>query len=324
MSLVFHVIPPIWGKMFLFIFFIMGGLMRISRLLCVLLAATFLLGSGSDAFAKLGKGKSMGSRSSRTYDRPMERTVTPPPPASVAPAPVPLAAPQTSGFFQSHPFMSGFMGGMVGMGIGSMLFDHPAYASFDAAPGAGILGLLLQLALVGGLVWWVIRLFRGQTAGVVRAVPVSTLAASGVRPLARTAKEFEPSDGDKQMFAQILMEAQRAWSHADIGALKQIATPEMVSYLADDLAADSSQGVQNIIEDVQLLNGDIIESWSEGGRQFVTAVLTFAAKDYTLRLDNRAVIEGNPVAPTQNVEAWTFVRVGSGRWLLSAVERQHS
>ena len=309
----------------------MGVLMRISRFVCVLLAATLVLASGSDAFAKMGKGQSLGSRSSRTYDRPMERTVTPPPApvAPIAPAPVipmapPIAAPRSPGFFQSHPFMSGFMGGMVGMGIGSMLFNHPAYASYDAAPGAGLLGLLLQLALVGGLIWWVIRLFRGQAAGAARTVPTPTLVASGSRPLARIAKEFEPSDGDKQVFAQILQEAQLAWSRADISALKQIATPEMVSYLADDLAADSSQGVQNIISDVQLLNGEIIESWSEGGRQFVTAVLTYSAKDYTLRLDNSAVIEGNPTMPVQNIEAWTFVRVGSGRWLLSAVERQNS
>ena len=300
--------------------------MPFSRWVSVILAAAMLLGGGGDAFAKLGKGNSLGSRSSRTADRPIERTVTPPPAAApVAPAPItsPVMAPQPSmGFFQSHPFMSGFMGGMVGMGIGSMLFGHSAFASFDASPGAGILGLLLQLALVGGLIWWMLRMFKGRASPLGRVMAMPSHGIPATAPMARVAKEFEPSDADKQVFAQILMEAQRAWTAGDIGALKQIATPEMVSYLADDLAADSSQGVRNVVEDVQLLKGDVIEAWSEGARQFVTAVLTFSARDYTVRLDNGAVVEGNPHQPIQNIEAWTFLRVGPGRWLLSAVERQ--
>ena len=297
--------------------------MRTSRVVCVVLAALMVIGSGSEGFAKMGK-TSMGSRASRTYDRPIERSVTPPPmtappmAAPVRPAPMPMA-PQSTGFFQSHPFMSGFMGGMVGAGIGSMLFGHPSYASYDDAPGAGLLGLLLQLALVGGLIWWMLRLFRGGRN------PVAQLVAMPQAPqtVARVAKEFEPSDADKQIFGQILVEAQRAWTMGDIGALKQIATPEMVSYLADDLAADSSQGLRNVIEGVQLQRGDVIEAWSENNRQFATAVLTFAAKDYTVRLDTGSVVEGDPGKPVQNVEAWTFVRVPNGRWVLSAVERQN-
>ena len=301
--------------------------MRTSRVICVVLAAVMVMVGGSDAFAKLGKGKSMGSRASRTADRPIERTVIPPAPPVAQPvvpqiAPPPMLAPQPMGFAQRNPFMSGFMGGMVGMGIGSLLFGHPAYASYDASPGAGILGLLLQLALIGGLIWWGMRFFRGQSGGSGQVVDMPyQQSAAAPHPVPRIAKEFEPTDADKQVFGQILIEAQRAWTAGDISALKQIATPEMVSYLADDLAADSSQGVRNVIEDVRLLSGDVTESWTENGRQFVTAVLTFANKDYTVRMDNGAVVEGNPQMPVQNQEAWTFVRVGNGRWLLSAVER---
>jgi len=308
--------------------------MRSSRVWVVVLAALVLMVTGSDAFAKMGKGSSFGSRSTRTYDRPIERTVVPPAapvaPPLAAPAPVPSYAPspglmpQSGGsFFQRHPFASGFMGGLVGAGIGSMLFGHSAYA-MDASPEGGILGLVVQLALVGGLVWLAFRLFRGglgaNAQGRVIDVPYQTVTGTP-RAVARVEKEFEPTDTDKQMFAQILIEAQRAWTASDIGALKQIATPEVVSYLADDMAADSSKGVRNVIEDVRLLKGDIIESWTEGNRQFVTAAMTFTNKDYTLRLDNGGLVEGNPNSLVENTEAWTFMRVGNGRWLLSAVER---
>ena len=307
--------------------------MRSFRFPVFFLAALLLSVSGGDAFAKMGKGSSYGSRSTRTYDRPMERTVTPPP-APIQPtapmaapvpsyAPAPAMAPQPMGFFQRHPFASGFMGGLVGAGIGSMLFGHSAYASMDAAPGAGMLGLLVQLAMVGGLIWLMLRLFRGGASaqGRVIDVPLQQTIAGTPRAVARIEKEFEPSDADKQAFGQILIEAQRAWTMGDIGALKQIATPEVVSYLADDMAADSSRGVRNVIEDVRLLRGDVVESWTEGNRQFVTAAMTFANKDYTVRLDNGSVVEGDASHPVENTEGWTFVRVNGGRWLLSAVER---
>ncbi len=306
--------------------------MRVSRFVVIALAVLMVVGSSADAFAKMGKGSSFGSRASRTADRPIERTVTPPPasaplaPPVVAPAPSYAPSPaygQSPGFFQRNPFMSGFMGGLVGVGIGSMLFGHSAYA-MDASPGGGILGLLVQLALVGGLIWLLVRMFRGSGSvgglsggnRVLQAIP-----AGAPRTVARIAKEFEPSDADKQVFAQIMQESQRAWTNGDIGMLKQIATPEVVSYLADDMAADSSQGVRNVIEDVQLLRGEVVEAWTEGNRQFVTAAMTFAARDYKVRLDNGQVVEGNPNQPVQSNEAWTFVRVGGGRWLLSAVER---
>ena len=261
----------------------------------------------------------------------MERTVAPPPVAAPAavphyapPPPVmapPVMAPRPAGFFGNHPFLAGMMGGVVGAGLGSMLFGHEAMAAGEGAGGAGMLGTLLQLALLGGLIWWVLRLFRGSPA--VSSEPV--MMPQGMvspRPVAKLAKEFEPADADKQVFGQILLEIQRAWSNGDIAAIKQLATPEMVSYLADDLAADSNRGVRNVVDNVQLVKGEVTEAWVEADRQYVTAVMTFASHDYTVRMDNGTVVEGNPQQATENVEAWTFVRFSNGRWLLSAVERE--
>src|SRR5256885_11467171 len=66
------------------------------------------------------------------------------------PAPAPAAPVAGGGFFQRHPFMTGLMGGFIGAGLAGMLFGHSAMAA-DASPTGSMLGLLLQLALIGGL-----------------------------------------------------------------------------------------------------------------------------------------------------------------------------
>src|SRR5256885_8325072 len=74
------------------------------------------------------------------------------------PRPAPAAPIAGGGFFQRHPFMAGLMGGFVGAGLASMLFGHSAMAA-DASPTGSMLGLLLQLALIGGLGYLAYRLF---------------------------------------------------------------------------------------------------------------------------------------------------------------------
>src|SRR5258708_13045441 len=106
-----------------------------------------------------GAGSSMGSRGSRTYDNnggaPMQRSVTPTPAPSqpqFAPRPGPLAPAYGGGFMQQHPFMSGLMGGFIGAGLAGMLFGHSAYAADGGGGFGSMLGLLLQFAVIGGLI----------------------------------------------------------------------------------------------------------------------------------------------------------------------------
>lgn len=304
---------------------------RLTVLLTVLLIALSL--PLAEASAKIGRS-SMGSRGSRTYDRPVERSLTPPPapvqPQIAAPSPVYPAAPQPLGFAQRNPMLSGFMGGLLGAGIGSMLFGHPAYASYDAAPGAGIFGVLVQLAIIGGLGWLAFRLFRGAApqggyGGATRArgpvdVPYQVLTPTAL-PKGRIDKEFEPSDQDKSEFGRILIQAQQAWTNGDLAGLSRLATPEMVSWLSQDLTDYASRGQRNVIEDVHLARGEITESWREGNKEYATAALTYTARDHTVDLRSGQVVDGDPSRPAQSTEGWTFVRAPGGAWLVSAIER---
>ncbi|HTH16480.1 MAG TPA: TIM44-like domain-containing protein [Magnetospirillum sp.] len=337
------------------------------KILAIALTLLVALSMGADAWAKAGKGSSLGSRGSRTYDRPIERSITPPPATSAPQRPgveqAPLSQPQQPmynpgavrqptpmapqpqaqpGFFQRNPMMAGMLGGLVGAGIGSMLFGHsPALAAASsAAPGASFLGLVLQLALIGGLAWLAFRFFRRRSqpqADSYRAEPQrydepvttyhrtieSVPAAGGFdRPqLRRVEKEFELSPADQEAFTQVILGVQKAWSEGNPVALRQFATPEVVGWMGEDLSRDQSKGVRNVVEDVQLLKGDVTESWRDAQLEYATAVISFSAKDYMVRLDNGQVVEGDSQHPVETTEAWTFARSPGGRWLLSAIEQ---
>lgn len=321
---------------------------------------------------------------------PSPRVATPPPPPSAAPRPgnveaqplspglqpglqqpamrapamagaagmaAPAAAAQP-GFFQRNPFMAGMAGGLVGAGIGSMLFGHsPALAAAsDAAPGASILGLLIQIAVIGGLVWLAFKLFRGRApagpnpyAAAPRASLNPYAAAprasdnpyaaprspveprfeaplSPVPPVAaapqRVQREFEPTEADQNDFTNILLGVQQSWSAADPAALRAWATPEMVTFLAQDLGQNTAEGLVNRVEQITLREGDVVESWREDKSQYVTARLVFDCLDYMVRTDTGALVSGSRTNPVTHAELWTFVRpTTGGSWLLSAIQQ---
>ncbi len=103
--------------------------------------------------------------------------------------------------------------------------------------------------------------------------------------------------------------------------LRQHATPEMVSYLADDLAQNTSNGVVNRCSDVKLLQGDLAESWREGDAEYATVAMRYSLKDTYVDRASGRVVEGDPAHPVEVTELWTFRRSHGGAWLLSAIQQ---
>lgn len=105
----------------------------------------------------------MGSRGSHTYEatqgtRPIEKSVTPAPTASAGTYNS-TAMPQSAGFFQSHPFLSGLAGGVAGSLLGHMLFGGMG--------GGGIFGGILSAVvwmILLGLVFGAIGLILSRRA----------------------------------------------------------------------------------------------------------------------------------------------------------------
>ena len=290
---------------------------------------------------------SMGSRGSRTFDSvggaaPIQRSVTPQGSSSYGSSPGAWNTAPGYGYggsYGSGGFMRGIVGGLLGASIASMLFGGgPAYA-YGGGYGYHYsffhtFLVLLLLFFVGRFIWR--RVMRGGMFGGGMLGSMSYRAAAnmgmgaptgGYQPMPRTAQgAITLSQPDFDAFGQILQQVQAAWSHGDIDRLRRTTTPEMLSYFSEMLSNNASQGVANRIENVALLEGRPLESWTENGVAYATAQLRWTALDYTHRIDRGPgaagwLVEGSNTQPVEQQEIWTFRRIAGGRWLLSAIQQ---
>jgi predicted lipid-binding transport protein (Tim44 family) len=283
-----------------------------------------------------GRSSSMGSRGLRTYEnngaQPLSRSATPAPGTQRQPGLAPgMPSPTYGGagsFFQRHPFLTGLAGGL----LGSWLFGHSGFAAEGGGAAAGsMMGMLLQLLIIGLLIWFAVRLFRGRAfsagwRGGGPALPPRSAGAAAA-PLRRDrGRDINLGDGDLQAFQALHAAVQEAWSAADLARLRRLMTPEMLSYFSEELTRSTSRGVQNIVADVELVKGELSESWEEGDLQYATAYMKWRAHDYEVRLgrapgDPDWLAGGDPRTPVEAEELWTFVRRRGSQWLLSAIQQ---
>jgi predicted lipid-binding transport protein (Tim44 family) len=221
------------------------------------------------------------------------------------------------GIFARHPFLTGLFGGW----LGSMLFR-------GMGPFGYVFGGFFHLLILGLLIWLLFRWFSGSLAaraGPGRVMPRS--AGAAVAPMAQyRGVDTTVNDADLNDFQAIHAAVQEAWGRGDLARLRSLMTPEMLGYFSEELTKNTSQGVQNVVSNVRLIKGDVTEAWDEGGLEYATAHLQWTANDFTVRLGTApgmpdAVISGDPRAPVEQEEVWTFARQRGGRWLLSAIQQ---
>ncbi len=263
---------------------------RTNLLTAAVLAAALAVAPGL-AFARAGGGASMGSRGSMTYSAPRSTTTAPGSAAPMERSLSPQSAPSTTpgfgaaqpGFAGRSPFMSGLFGGLLGAGIGGLLFGGGLFHGISGF--GGFLGFLLQMFLVVLLVRFLFRMFARSRQPAFAGPGILNRSAQpgyGGGPTAGGAPATAPvaiSPADYQAFEQLLQQVQAAWSAQDLRSLQAIATPEMVSYFAEQLADQTSRGVRNTVTDVRLEQGDLAEAWSEGGRDYATVAMRFSMID---------------------------------------------
>jgi predicted lipid-binding transport protein (Tim44 family) len=287
---------------------------------CLTLALAPSLAEARAGRSSSGAGSSMGSRGTRSFDNngaaPLSRSMTQTPSATSS-----LAGAGAAGggsFFQRHPFMSGLAGGF----LGSMLFS--GMGGFGHAFGG-----LLTLLIIGLLIFFVIRLFSGRGfsfAGAGGGVPRSVGAAAVPQAQQYRGHDTTVGEADLNAFQGLHGAIQEAWSRSDLGRMRQLMTPEMLSYFSEELTRNTSQGVQNLVSDVNLAKGEISESWEEGDLQYATAYMKWSAIDQVVRLGRAPgqpdyLVSGDPKVPTESEEVWTFVRRRGANWLLSAIQQ---
>jgi len=310
-----------------------------SRLLAGLAVASLLLGPAI-ADARLGGGSSMGSRGSMTYSAPpttrtapmtaapMQRSLTPSTPTPAPGYGTPSYA--TPGFAAPRSsFMSGLAGGLIGAGIGGLLFGGGFFG--HGLGFGGFLGFLLQVFLIvviGRFLW---RMFMGSRSPALAGGPglfarggappqPGPMMGGGAAPRPSGPPPITITPADFQEFEQLLKADQAAWSAGDLNALRAMATPEMVSYFAEQLADCASRGVRNTVTDVRLESGDLAQAWREGDRDYATVAMRFSMIDVTRDASGR-IVDGSPAERVLATELWTFVRVRGGHWILSAIQQ---
>lgn len=320
--------------------------MRRPAFLLAAFAAAALALAPAIADARPGGGSSTGSRGSRTYSTPpststapgsarsMDRTMTEPSrPGATAAQPSRSFQPNPAGgFFSRSPFMAGLMGGLIGAGLGGLLFGHGLFGGFSGF--ASFLGLLLQIGLVVLLVRFAMAWFRRRQQPALAGMPANGMggmarqAQDSPRPVfgggggaAPAGEPIQLTPADFQAFENTLKVVNAAWSQQDERGMRAVATPEMMQYFGGDLADLARRGWRNETRDVVLEKGDLAEAWSEGAREYATVAMRFSQVDVTRRISDGAVVEGDPNRRVTVTELWTFVRTQGGPWMLSAIQQ---
>ena len=315
--------------------------MRRTPFLIAAFAAVSLALAPGLAFARAGAslsgaGASMGSRGSQTFSAPpstatapstaapLQRSMTPPPasPSYASPGMAPAYGGGRS------PFMSGLMGGLLGAGIGGLLFGG---GLFHGIEGIGsFFWFLVQIFLLVLLVRFLFQLFTRRSSSQPAFAGPGLLArmagpgASGPLPAGGAGRPAPQRvnilPADFQAFEQLLQAVQGAWSAHDVATLRAVSTPEMAGYFAEQLAEQTSRGVRNEVTAVKLEQGDLSEAWAEPGREYATVAMRFSMIDVTRDSAGR-IVQGDPSRRTQATEIWTFLRAPGGRWVLSAIQQ---
>jgi predicted lipid-binding transport protein (Tim44 family) len=298
----------------------------------VLALALPLMLAVSSADARVGGGLSSGSRGSRTFSAPPSTSTAP---GTAQPFNRTLTQPGSpgiggaagGGLFNSpgRGLLGGLAAGFLGAGLLGMLFGGGMFGGLGGL--SSILGLILQIGLIIIVVrlamsWWQRRhatasAYAGAAPGY--GAPSSMRSTSGFG-LGSGSAPLEIVPADYEAFERLLGDIQAAWAKEDIAKLRTLATPEMVSYIDDDLAQHKARNQTNLVSGVKLLQGDLAEAWREGDTDFASVAMRYALIDKTIDNATGRLVKGSE-APTEATEVWTFLRPRGGGWELSGIQQ---
>ncbi|MDJ1159264.1 Tim44 domain-containing protein [Chelatococcus sp. SYSU_G07232] len=287
--------------------------------------------------------------------QPIERSMTQP--GATQPG-APTARP---GFGQTAPaqarpgfFSGGFgkalLGGLVGAGLIGLLTGSGLFGGFSGL--ASLFGLLLQAGLIVGLIMLAVRFFRSRQqpapAGLSPAMASMGAGPQGDAPIARSAlggsgipnlgaslggpdgparaaaaprDEIGLTPTDFDAFEKALCDVQLAYGREDLAVLRELTTPEMVSFFAEDLAQNARDGVVNRIAEPRLLQGDLSEAWREADADYATVAMRFSLLDTMVERGSGRIVSGDATKPSEVTELWTFRRARGEGWKLSAIQQ---
>ncbi|HWA18506.1 MAG TPA: TIM44-like domain-containing protein [Devosia sp.] len=305
---------------------------RLSAVLASLVMVFSLMAVDTAEARRFGSFGSRGMFTSQSIPRtPTSPAITSPVQKSMTGATTASTMGTTAAYRARPSFWGGFGGGLLGgflfSGLFGMMFGY-GFGGFG-----GVLALLIQVFVL----FLILRALFGRR----------TVTAGGPSPYmgGPSPRDWQPSGGgthnsaprsrasdragsrdrlgltdrDLGVFEERLAGLQDAYAREDYDALRQITTPEVMGYLAEELGTNASKGLRNEVYDVRLINGDIAQAWREGNTEYATVAMLYESRDITRERATGKIVSGED-RPTQTTEIWTFVRTNGGKWLVSAIQ----
>ena len=316
--------------------------------LFIIMGAALLLSLAEleiNADARVGGGRSVGSRGSRSYSQPASPYSQPgqSSPQYGAPyRPAPMQQPGGGGFLRS------MAGGMVGGLLGGMLFRSLGFGG-GGLGGSGI--GLFEIILIARICYMIYRMVkrRRESASAYQGTAFRDTYEQGgyqqgkVTPIFGAGQQSEPDAGgvesglahirqmdpyfDENRFSDSVMDIffkiQGAWMNRDLTPVAGLLTEEMKGLLQEDADRLLREKRVNRLENIAVRSVEVVEAWQESGQDFITAQIYANLLDYTTDDTTGAVVAGSKTDPVKFEEYWTFTRpVGNNSWRLSAINQK--
>lgn len=316
------------------------------RIFTVLVAAMLLSVTALefDAHARAGGGsRSMGSRGSRSYSRPVSPSPQPAPSRPYQAAPAPSYQPPASG-----GFLRSMAGGIAGGLIGGMLFRGLGFGGgygggMSGMGGGGGIGLfeIILLAGIGYLIYRFVKKNRETNNNGYRIEP-ETYRNSTVTPISQSYQNAMPAADDTETglahirqfdsyfdenrYCDLVMDnffkIQGAWMNRDLSSVQNMLTDEMRRIFQADVDKLIKDRQINRLENIAVRKVEIVEAWQESGQDYINTLIYANLLDYTTD-ESGSVLTGSKNDPVKFEEYWTFTRpVGSNPWKLSAIDQK--
>lgn len=300
-----------------------------------------------NADARVGGGRSVGSRGSRSYSQPASPYSQPSqtsPQYGTPYRPAPVQQPGGGGFLRS------MAGGMVGGLLGGMLFRSLGFGGLGGGVGGSGIGLF-EIILIAGICYMIYRMVKKRRESAPASPGSSfrdTYNQGGyqqekVTPIFGAGQQLEPATGgveaglahirqmdpyfDENRFSDNVMDIffkiQGAWMNRDLTPVAGLLTEEMKGILQEDADRLRREKRVNRLENIAVRSVDVVEAWQESGQDFITTQIYANLLDYTTDDTTGAVVAGSKTDPVKFEEYWTFTRpVGNNSWRLSAINQK--
>ncbi len=265
-------------------------------------------------------------------------------------APSQKAAPKTTQTQQKSgsSFGKGMAGGLLGAGIGAMLFG--------GLFGMGGEGMgLLPILLLAGAAFFLFRKFSqqkqasysqygagGGSSGPAHGFPGQTFEQPGFgggttvdapppTPGSKMAveaglneiKQTDPGfdvDYFMEIASDVFFKIQAGWMRRDIDNFKHLLGDQIAGEYAKHFEEMKERGVINKLESIAVREVAIQQAGSTGKEDFVTVLFTASLLDYTVDENTGDVVEGSMDQPIKFEEEWTWARpVGTENWKLEGI-----